>query len=153
VVKEALIGVAGIVVGTLLGGTGKYWLLRRDAWSEARTSGLLLLADVRALREAHAGSRVVTDTELGVKSWDSHRQVLAGFRQGNFPNGFRAPEWLELAGHFAHLKELDTTHQPERDGDRWSDAQDELVATERLLARFEQDPPVFGYVVRAALRR
>lgn len=150
---EALIGLAGVLVGTLLGGTGKYWLLRRDAWSEARTSGLLLLADVHALRGVQAAAQIVSDTELGVKSWESHRQVLAGFRRGNFPNGFRASEWLELAGHFAHLKEIHRVYQPGGDGDRWSRAQDELAAAERLLVRFEQDPPVFGYVVRASIRR
>jgi hypothetical protein len=152
-VAEALIGLAGVVVGTVLGGTGRYWLLRRDAWREARTSGLLLLADVRAVRDAEATAAVVSDTELGVKSWESHRQVLAGFRQGNFPNGFRAPEWLQLAGHFAHLKELYSTGQLDADDDRWLDAQGEVAAAERLLARFEQDPPVFAYVVRAAISR
>lgn len=149
----ALIGLAGIAVGTLLGGTGKYWLLRRDAWREARTSGLLLLANVRALRKAPAAARVVSDTELGVKSWESHRQVLAGFRRGNFPNGFSASEWLELAGHFAQIENFYTAHQPEGDGDWWSRAQDELAAAESLLARFEDDPPVLGYVLRASLGR
>jgi hypothetical protein len=112
-----------------------------------------LLADVRALCGAEPGSRVVSATELGVKSWEAHREVLAGFRRGNFPNGFRAAEWLELARHFAQLKERDPASVTNRDGDRWSDAQAELVAAERLLARFEQDPPVFGYVIRSALRR
>ena len=150
---EALIGLAGIVVGTLLGGTGKYWLLRRDAWREARSSGLLLLADIRALRNAQSAIGVVSDTELGVKSWEAHRQVLAGFRRGNFPSGFRAPEWLELAGHFARLTELYAAGELDADRQRWREAQDELAAAERLLARFEQDPPVFAYVVRASLRR
>jgi hypothetical protein len=150
---EALIGLAGVVVGTLLGGTGKYWLLRRDAWSKARTSGLLLLADVRALIAAQAADQVVSDTELGVKSWESQREVLAGFRQGNFPNGFRAPEWLALAAHFAQLRELYGGFQPDRDADRWRRAQHELEAAAGLLARFEQDPPVLGYVVRSAIGR
>jgi hypothetical protein len=148
----ALIGLAGIVVGTLLGGTGRYWLLRRDLWREARTSGLLLLADVRALREAQATARVVSDTKLGVSSWESHRKVLAEFRRGSFPNGFKAPEWLELAVHFAHLREFSITDEPEGDGDSWSRAQNELAAAERLLARFEEDPPVLGYVLRAPLK-
>ena len=150
---EALIGLAGIVAGAVLGGTGKYWLLRRDAWTEARTSGLLLLADVRALCGAEPGSRVVTGTELGLKSWEAHREVLAGFRRGRFPNGFRAPEWLELARHFAHLKELDPAYLTDGDGDRWSEAQAELKAAERLLVRFELDPPVLGYVIWGTLRR
>ena len=152
-VKEALIGLAGIVVGTLLGGTGKYWLLRRDAWREARTSGRLLLADVRALRRAHAAARVVSDTELGVNTWASHRQVLAGFRRGSFPNGFKAPEWLELAGRFAELEELYHSRQRKGDGKWWSRAQDELASAESLLVRFEHDPPVLGYVILATLRR
>lgn len=151
--NDALIGLAGILVGTLLGGTGKYWLLRRDAWRDARTSGLLLLADVRALLEAQATARVVSDTELGVKSWQSHRQVLAGFRRGNFPNGFRAPEWLELARHFAHLDELYAGHESERGREWWKHAQAELAEAERLLARFEDDPPVLRYIVQARFRR
>lgn len=150
---EALIGgVGGVLLGTLLGGTGKYWLLRRDAWSEARTSGLLLLADVCALYKVQPDARIVSDTELGVRSWESHRQVLAGFRRGNFPNGFQAAEWLELAGHFAQLKEL-LASQPNGDADWWSRAQAELGSAELLLARFEHDPRVFGYVVRATLGR
>jgi hypothetical protein len=110
-----------------------------------------LLADVRALRGAGPRARVVIDTELGAKSWDAQRGVLAGFRRGNFPNGFRAPEWLQLAGHFAQLKALASDDR--RDDGWWSEAQGELVAAELLLARFEQDPPVFGYVVRATLSR
>jgi hypothetical protein len=150
---EALIGLAGIVIGALLGGSGKYWLLRRDAWREARTSGLLLLAEVRALREADPADPVVSDTELGAKAWEAHRQVLAGFRQGSFPNGYRAPEWLQLARHFAHLKKIHMTDKPAGDRDWWNRAKQELDAAERLLARFENDPPVFGYVVRGTLGR
>jgi hypothetical protein len=149
----ALAGVAGVVLGTVLGGTGKYWLLRRDAWSEARASGLILLADVRAVREAEPGARVVSDTELGVKSWDSHRQVLAKFRRGNFPNGFQAKEWLELARHFALLKELNSRSQTDELGDWWNSAESELAAAERLLVRFERDPKIFWYVVWATIRR
>jgi hypothetical protein len=156
-VDEALIGglagIAGAVLGAVLGGTGKYWLLRRDAWMEARRSGLLLLADVRALCGAEPGSRVVTGTELGLKSWEAHREVLAGFRRGRFPNGFRASEWLELARHFAQLKELHTACPTDGDGDRWSKAQAELVAAERLLVRFELDPRVLPYVIWGTLRR
>jgi hypothetical protein len=49
---DALIAFAGIVVGALLGGTGKYFTQRRDAWIVTRASGLLLLADVHALCDA-----------------------------------------------------------------------------------------------------
>lgn len=150
---EALIGLGGVVVGAVLGGTGKYWLLRRDAWREARTSGLLLLADVRAIRAAPPAARVVSDTELGVKSWQLHREALAGFRQGNFPSGFRAPEWLKLAGHFAQLNELYGTGQLDARDDDWGRAKEELAGAEGLLIRFEQDPPVFWYVVQAAIKR
>jgi hypothetical protein len=139
-VDEALVALAGIVVGALLGGTGRYWLLRRGAWSRARTSGLLLLADVRALRAAQPTDRIVTETELGVRSWASSREVLAGFRRGNFPNGYRAPEWLELAEHFARLDQIYHGWEP-ADGKKWRRAQTEL------------DPPVFGYVVKGTLRR
>lgn len=150
---EALIGVVGIVVGALLGGTGKYWLLRRDAWSEARTSGLLLLADVRTLRNADATAHVVSETRAGAKSWETHREILAGFRRGNFPNGFRAPEWLELASHFARLEQIYAVQRPEGSTGWWSQAKTELAAAELLLARFDDDPAVFGYVVRATVRR
>lgn len=150
---EALIGLAGVLVGTLLGGTGKYWLLRRDAWGEARTSGLLLLADVRSLQKAQPRARVASETEFGVKSWESEREILAGFRRGNFPNGFRAREWLRLAGHFAELRELFNAYQSGGDDKAWSRAQRELAAAESLLDRFEEDPKVFWYVVRAAIRR
>jgi hypothetical protein len=152
-VEEALIGLAGIVVGTVLGGTGKYWLLRRDAWRDARTSGLLLLADVRALRKAQATARIVSTTELGAKSWRAQRKVLAAFRRGNFPNGFRAPEWLELAGHFAQLEQLYGEHRGDVEGEWWTRAQEEFDAAERLLARFGDDPPVFAYVLGSRLRR
>jgi hypothetical protein len=151
-VDEALVGLAGIVFGALLGGTGRYWLLRRDAWSRARTSGLLLLADVRALRAAEPTDRIVSQTELGVTSWASQREVLAGFRRGNFPNGYRSPEWLELASHFARLDQLRDGWQP-ADGEKWRRAQAELEAAEHLLGRFENDPPVFGYVIKAIFRR
>lgn len=150
---EALIGLAGLLLGTLLGGTGKYWLLRRDAWSTARTSGLLVLADVRALRGADPGAPLVAETELGTRTWEEHRQVLAGFRRGNFPNGFRAPEWLELASHFARLKQLHAAGSDREDADAWSGVQQELAAAERLLSRFEHDPAVLGYVLRASFRR
>lgn len=149
---EALVGLVGIVFGALLGGTGRYWLLRRDAWSRARTSGLLLLADVRALRAAQPTDRIVTETEFGVNSWASQREVLAGFRRGNFPNGYRAPEWLELASHFARLGQIRDGWQA-ADGEKWRRAQAELEAAEGLLARFEDDPPVFGYVVTGIFRR
>jgi hypothetical protein len=143
---SALIGVAGVAIGTALGGTNKYFSERRDAWKEARTSGLLLLADVRALREAQSTAQIVSDTRLGVKSWESHRQVLAGFRRGRFPNGFLARDWLKLANHFAHLEQLYAERQS-KGKVWWSRAQTELEAAESLLARFEFDPRVVGYVL------
>jgi hypothetical protein len=152
-VKEALIAIVAAVAGTALGGTGKYWQLRSDAWREARTSGLLLLADVRALCAAEAGARIVADTEFGVKTWKSHRQVLAGFRRGNFPNGYRAPEWLELAGHFAELEELYSAHQLDTNDHAWRCAKTKLEASECLLVRFKKDPPVARYVLQGTIRR
>jgi hypothetical protein len=149
-VAEALIGLAGVVIGTALGGTAKYWSLRRDAWRAARTSGLLLLADVRALRAAEPSAAVVANTRLAVATWEAHRQTLAGFRQGSFPNGFKAHEWLELAGHFARLEQIDADRQLGGDG-WWSRAEAALADAERLLDRFESDPPVLGYVLRAGL--
>jgi hypothetical protein len=151
----ALVGAAALVAGTLLGGTGKYFSLRRDAWREARTSGLLLLADVRAIRAAQAPAPVVSDARLMVESWkEEHRRVLAGFRRGMFPHGLVAPEWLTLAGHFTSLERLCAEHRPGEDDDRWrSRAGSDLAGAEGLLARFENDPPVVGYVCWAAFRR
>jgi hypothetical protein len=152
-VQEALIAIGAAILGTAAGGTGKYWLLRRDAWREARTSGLLLLADVRALCKAKASDRIVTDTEFGVKTWGSQREVLAGFRKGNFPNGYKAPEWLELAGLFAELKELYSKYQARQNDDLWRDAKKKLGDAKCLLDRFEDDPSVFWYVVKASVMR
>jgi hypothetical protein len=146
---EAVIGLAGVIAGLVLGGTGKYFTQRRDAWLRARTAGLLLLADVRALRDAETAGPVVVETQLGAKSWASQRLTLAGFRRGTYPNGLTAPDWLKLAGHFARLKEIDDA----RDSDWWGEAQRELAEVERLLSGFERDPPLLRYVVRQSWRR
>ena len=153
----ALVGLAGAVIGVVLGGTGKYFVQRRDAWAQARTAGLLLLATVRALGEANATDDVVTKTEFGVVTWEAHREVLAGFRRGTFPNGFRAGEWLALAGHFAHLEQLYARYQvgdgeSEDDATTWAAAKAEWAAADSLLARFAFDPPVLSYVLRNAVR-
>jgi hypothetical protein len=149
-VNEALIGLVGVIVGALLGGTGKYWLLRRDAWREARTSGLLTLADVRAASARSDPARLAAQLETLLRTWGTQREVLAGFRQGNFPNGFRAPEWLELAGHMTSLRDITDTHPDPIDT---TAAHHELDAAEALLSRFEEDPPVVEYVIRATFRR
>ena len=151
--EAVLSGVAGAVLGVVLGGTGKYWALRRDAWTEARTSGLLLLADVRALLAAAETDAFVTRTRLGVVSWEAHRETLAGFRRGSFPNGFTAPEWLELAAHFAELELLADVHPSGGAGDWWAQARTSWTAAETLLARFEHDPRVARYVLTASFRR
>ena len=145
---EAVYGVIGVVLGVLLGGTGKYWSLRRDAWKDARAAGLLLLADVRALCAAGPADAIGRETQLGVKTWEAHRTVLATFRRGRFPNGLKAPGWLDLAGHFARLKQLDADRAgPDQDASWWEAVQTELRQAESLLAAFERDPWVFVYVV------
>jgi hypothetical protein len=145
---QALIGLAGIVIGILLGGTGKYFTQRRDAWIQARASGLLILADVCALLDAQPDDPVVAGTELGVKTWESHRQTLAAFRKGTYPNGFKANEWLCLARHFAALETLNAKRpSSEEDGAWWVCAQREFVEAKRLLARFEKDPPVVRHAI------
>jgi hypothetical protein len=149
-VNEALIGLVGVIVGALLGGTGKYWLLRRDAWREARTSGLLTLADVRAASARSDPARLAAHLETLLRTWGTQREVLAGFRQGNFPNGFRAPEWLELAAHMGRLQDVADTQSGSIDA---TAAHRELEAAETLLSRFEADPPVVGYVIGATFRR
>jgi hypothetical protein len=150
-VDQALVAVAGIVIGALLGGSGKYFTSRRDAWAEARASGLVLLADVRALLETHLSEVIDPGASLEVKGWESHQVTLAHFRRGGFPNGFRAPEWLALAACFARLKRYGAEPKAGR-GDKWSKSVgEELLAAERLLAPFEQDPPVLSYVVRTGV--
>jgi hypothetical protein len=147
-VDQALVAVAGIVIGALLGGSGKYFTSRRDAWAEARASGLLLLANVRAVREVHLSEPFNPEASFGVKGWESHGAILAHFRRGSFPNGFKAPEWLAVAACFARLESFRAAPKADRDVE-WSKSVDsELLAAERLLAPFEADPPVFGYVVR-----
>lgn len=148
---QVLVAVVGVVIGAVLGGSGKYFTSRRDAWAETRASGLLLLAEVRALLEIRLSEMVDAGASLGVKSWESHQTTLAHFRRGSFPNGFKAPEWLALAACFARLKRFEAEPKADR-GDEWARmAGDELLDAERLLAPFEQDPPVFSYVVRTGV--
>jgi hypothetical protein len=154
VLESVLSGVAGALLGVLFGGTGKYWALRRDAWTDARKSGLLLLADVRALMAAAPEERVVVSKRLGLGSWETHRATLAGFRRGTFPNGYEASEWLDLAAHFASLEQLLQLHQDGRsDPSLWAKANDAWTGAEQLLVRFKDDPPVVGYVLKASFRR
>ena len=101
------------------------------------------------LRRAKPGC--VVDTELGVKTWEAHREVLAGFRRGSFPNGFRAAGWLQLARTFARLKELEFQRQKHGNNEWWRAAQPELSEAERRLQRFENDPRVVLYTIRSAL--
>lgn len=145
---EALIGLAGIVVGALLGATGTYFRLRRDAWIEARANGLVLLADVCALLAASPTDHVVGDTLLGTKTWDRRGEALVRFRRGNYPSGLNASEWLRLAGHFAQLREL-ARGLPLCD---WKLVKAELTASKELLDCFDFDPPVLPYVIRTGLK-
>jgi hypothetical protein len=148
---SGLIGVAGIVVGATFGATTKYFTRRRDAWLVARTAGLLLLADVRALARAERTDPIVSATGVGVRSWEAQRETLAAFRRGNYPNGLRASEWLALAGHFANLGVLSAVLEADRDSAWWDRVRPESAAADHLLRRFEYDPSVFGYVVLAGL--
>jgi hypothetical protein len=149
--EQALIGLAGIVVGVLLGGTGTYFTQRRDAWTKARAHGLLLLADVTALLAAQRTDPVVVRTELGLKSWRRAGRPLARFRVGNYPSGFKGPQWLALAANFARLERLNGTPQAERDAEWWARAQAELTGAKELLERFSDDPKVLPYVIRASV--
>ena len=140
---EALIGLAGIVVGAVLGATGTYWRLRRDAWAEARANGLMLLAAVRAVL-AEDERRNLDDL---LAAWDQRAEVLAKFRRGSYPSGLEAPEWLKLATRFASLRRLSAA-TPRDD----SQVRAELVGATECLAGFEYDPPVFPYVVVTGLK-
>jgi hypothetical protein len=157
VIDTALIGLAGVVAGVLLGGAGKYWTQRRDAWKEARASGLLLLAHIRALQDTQPSSRLVSDSKLGVIAWEEHQATLAGFRRGSFPNGLKAAEWLRLAERFARLAQLhsrrndgwwrDPTSLPDAAVSWWNEATAELQAADLLLADFANDPPVVLHAI------
>jgi hypothetical protein len=147
-VDEALIGLAGIVVGAVLGALGTYFRLRRDAWSEARAAGLVLLAAVSAARQHSAHSE---DVGRLLETWDNRGEVLAKFRRGNYPSGLPGPEWLLLAGHIASLRALQASDKP-RDP-AWSKlAGEQLDGAEHLLGSFKSDPPVFTYFVVTGLR-
>lgn len=116
-----------------------------------------MLAEVRglhsALRDASSSDPVVAGTSVAVKGWESHGETLAHFRRGNFPNGFRAPEWLELASCFAQLERFQAAPRTSRDIDWLKDVNSELVEAEQLLTGFKDDPPVFGYVIKTGLRK
>lgn len=146
--SDALIGLVGVVVGAVLAGTGQYFTARRDAWIDARLHGLRLLADVDALVAGGPDSRAVSETRLGVASWLEHRDVLAKFRRGTYPNGFKASEWLDLAACFAELHQLDGVPAPERTAAWWGDAQAKFAEAERLLAPFRDDPRVLAHALR-----
>jgi hypothetical protein len=147
-VLTALIGLAGVIGGLVLGGVGKYFTQRRDAWLEARAAGLMLLADVRRLHSAiHDGS--VVAAELGVKSWEQQREALARFRRGSYPSGLKAPEWLRLAAHFAQLQTFSDSNQRTRQ----VDARCELKGVVELLTPFERDPAVLPYVLKTGLHK
>jgi hypothetical protein len=143
---SALIGLVGVIGGLILGGTGKYFNQRRDAWLQARAAGLLLLADIRTLCDDHTEKTdtVVAETALGAKSWESQRRALAGFRRGTYPSGVTASEWLKLAGLFAKLDKINKA----RGENWWTEAKRELIAVKLLLAQFERDPPVLPSVAR-----
>jgi hypothetical protein len=148
---EALIGALGVIIGVVIGGAATYFTTRRDAWILARARGLVLLADVRAtLAPRPAGE--MADVSGLLASWEAHREGLAAFRRGNFPNGFRAPEWLALAACFARLAALDAIAQPRRDSEWQAAVDDEVKAVEVQLRRFADDPRVFRYVVRARFK-
>jgi hypothetical protein len=150
---EGLIGLAGIVVGALLGATGTYFRLRRDAWTEARANGLVLLADVSALLDdAHPTDQVVAGTPLVIKTWDARAEALVRFRRGNYPSGLEAGKWLELAGHFAKLRELGAQTRA-ADASWRRDVKKELIGAQALLKHFERDEPVLPYVIATGLRR
>lgn len=148
---EALIGLAGIVVGVLLGAAGTYFRLRRDLWAEARANALVLLADVRALK-SRPSDQVLADTLLVTKNWDSRGEALVRFRRGNYPSGLKACEWLKLAGHFAELRKLSARGVSPADTQCLGDVQKELKGAEVVLDGFASDPPVLPYVVATGVK-
>jgi len=147
-VLTALIGVAGVIGGLVLGGVGKYFTQRRDAWLEARAAGLLLLADIRRYA-ALIDDGSIAAVELGVKSWEQQREALARFRRGSYPSGLKAPEWLRLAAHFAQLQTLSGS---DKRSPR-AEVQCELKGIVELLTPFERDQAVLPYVLKTGLRK
>jgi hypothetical protein len=147
-VNEAVLGLAGVVAGLVVGNTGKYFGQRRNAWREARGAGLIVLADVRALHAAPAGRRLAGARRLAA-SWDANRQVLATFRRGTYPNGLMAYEWVRLADAFARLAAC----LPPAAADWWEDAQPHLHTIEDILSDFMYDPAVVWHNIRALVWR
>jgi hypothetical protein len=154
---EALIALAGVVVGALLGGTGTYFRLRRDLWSDARANGLVLLAEVQALKSRPHG-QLFAGTLLAIKSWDFRREALVKFRRGNYPSGLRAREWLELAGHFEALRALSARAAPPDDTNECNECEEctnvknELEGAARILTGFARDQAVLPHVVATGVR-
>jgi len=167
---SAVIGLAGVVAGLVVGNGGKYFGQRRDAWREARAAGLIVLADMRALRSAPQGARLATAHTL-VETWAAKREVLASFRRGNYPNGFKAEEWVKVAGALGRLEAslltatevglapagassdadpvLEETSAPHW----WVEVERHLRRSEKILSDFEHDPGVVWHNIRAGVSR
>ena len=159
---SALIGLAGVGVGALLSGAGKYWTGRRDAWRQARASGLLVLGDLRALNQIKRTGD--TDQQslacvrrdaarTAILTWAAQREILAAFRPGTYPNGLTASQWLELSDRFARLAQLEAEHVCGCDERWWSEARSELQGAQENLACFENDPRVVWHAIKKILKR
>jgi hypothetical protein len=148
-VDSALIGIAGAVLGLFLGGTGKYFTQRRDAWLPARAAGLLLLANMRALGDLRDENSTAAACDTAIGAWERQREALALFRRGSYPSGLKALQWLELAGCFATLERLSAIR-----GKGWkADVKLQITKVEDLLESFEKDPAVVPYVFKAGCRK
>jgi hypothetical protein len=148
-VDSALIGIAGAVLGLFLGGTGKYFTQRRDAWLPARAAGLQLLANIRALGDVSDGDSAVAACDTAIGAWALQGEALAVFRRGSYPSGLKASEWLKLATCFATLERLSSTR-----GEDWqADIKQQFNDVERLLKPFENDPAVVSFVFKTGCKK
>jgi hypothetical protein len=152
---EAAFGVIGVLLGGILGGGASYFMTRRQSWSSARASALLMLEELALLDTALARWEVsdlpVWAEDLGVASWEEHRQALT-FRKGYYPSGLNATEWLRLADTFVNLRVLHEWDANVRD-EVWRErAIENFARAKALLLQFELDPPAFATFLSNLLR-
>ena len=128
--SDALIGVAGVIVGATLGGTGKYFTARKGGSCERLVGSGRCSRAPRGSLQRCPGGRQQRNWELNVGVTSPHAR---GIPARTFPNGFKAAGWLCLAGKFARLKELDPVRRMDGSAAWWRNAL-------RTVARLEPDP-------------
>jgi hypothetical protein len=120
---------------------------RRKGWTSARAAGLQLIADLERLIDELEGGAAPHD--LGSNVWAAHREALL-FRQGNFPSGLDAANWLNLARCF---NELDQMTEAELDEAGRQKSLVQLRHAVQVLQVFEPDQPAVGVFLRRTWAR